>query len=149
MSENQATDRREFMKTSLLCGAATGTAIAFGALEVSASETKKDEQTPANAPKPLLKIKVLRLTYNEDLAKQYCQGEAGKCPIFKEGQEFHYLPFGGKPEKFCPWAWDDISRFILALEHGATFKGWMQNDGQLISCCTDGIRPVVFSIEKA
>jgi uncharacterized repeat protein (TIGR04076 family) len=28
------------------------------------------------------------------------------------------------------------------------FEGWIKDDRTMIGCCTDGIRPVIFRIEK-
>jgi uncharacterized repeat protein (TIGR04076 family) len=28
------------------------------------------------------------------------------------------------------------------------FDGWMKDDRTMIGCCTDGVRPVIFRIEK-
>ena len=48
----------------------------------------------------------------------------------------------------CAWAWDDIHKIVLALLHGGDFGQWMQNPHEFVACCTDGVKPVVFQIER-
>ena len=95
-----------------------------------------------------MKITVLRNMANQDFAEEYCERtDVTPCDRFTEGEEF--LLDGVKcPEGFCSWAWDDIYKGVLVLAHGGDMKGWMKDDRTLISCCTDGIRPVVFKIER-
>ncbi|MBU0937140.1 MAG: TIGR04076 family protein, partial [Spirochaetes bacterium] len=54
------------------------------------------------------------------------------------------------PEDFCAWAWTDLQRSIQTLLRGGNFSdtGWMKADNMLIACCSDGIRPVVFRLER-
>lgn len=98
------------------------------------------------------KITVLKRILNEDLAGEYCPSEIIPCPCFEEGQEF--LVDGlEKPADFCEWAWNDILRFVTALSTGGNFsqdifQGWMKDDNVMIASCTDGLRPVVFKIER-
>lgn len=96
------------------------------------------------------KITVLKRMLNEDLKHEYCASDAEHCPIFSEGQEFHYSAFGdgNKPEGFCEQAWNDIFKYIMALSVGGNFSGWIKKDGTNIVCCTDGIRPVIFKLER-
>jgi uncharacterized repeat protein (TIGR04076 family) len=96
------------------------------------------------------KITVLKRTLNSDLAKEYCKSQTGLCPCFIEGDTF----FAGfdQPDKFCGWAWNDIYRFVtVLLSRGnfssGVFEGWMKKDNEMIVCCTDAIRPVIFKIE--
>lgn len=98
---------------------------------------------------PKMKITVLRNMANQDFAEQYCESaNVAPCDRFKEGQEFILDTVMTCPEGFCGWAWDDIHKGALALMVGGSFKGWMNTDNTLISCCTDGIRPVVFKLER-
>lgn len=97
------------------------------------------------------KITVLERTLNTGIAEQYCQNAAGKCPCFIEGSEF--VTGLEKPSGFCDWAWNDILRFVTVLLAGGNFSeglfdGWMQDKNTMITCCTDGIRPVIFKLEK-
>jgi uncharacterized repeat protein (TIGR04076 family) len=31
---------------------------------------------------------------------------------------------------------------------GGNFGTWMKNENEFITCCTDGVKPVVFKIER-
>ena len=54
-----------------------------------------------------------------------------------------------RPENFgCDWAWDDIHKILMIFMTGGSFKNWMKDENQFITCCTDGIKPVVFKIER-
>jgi uncharacterized repeat protein (TIGR04076 family) len=70
----------------------------------------------------------------------------GICTAFKEGQEFILDEKGTKPEGFCIWAWNDLFKDISILHFGGNFP-WMK-EGEMITCCTDGIRPVSFKLER-
>jgi uncharacterized repeat protein (TIGR04076 family) len=96
------------------------------------------------------KITVLKRMFNQDLVREYCASEADLCPVFTEGQEFIYEAYGdgNKPEGFCEQAWNDIYKYVLALSVNGNFTGWMKKDGINIVCCTDGLRPVVFKLER-
>lgn len=97
-----------------------------------------------------IKITVLRRMFNQDFAEEYCQGEETPCPVFSEGQEFIYEHYGegNKPENFCEHAWNDIYKIVFTLASKGTFRGWMKEDGVAVTCCTDGIRPVIFKVER-
>jgi uncharacterized repeat protein (TIGR04076 family) len=97
------------------------------------------------------KITVLRKMSNPDFAEEYCIGGASEqlCPLMNEGQEF--MSDGRQPEGFCSWAWDDIGKYLAIFDTGANFTDtmkWMKDPNTIIACCTDGIRPVVFKIER-
>lgn len=96
------------------------------------------------------KITVLDLTYNEKLAREYCQEPPGPCPVFKQGQVYVYDHSGSgeKPKGFCEHAWHDIYNDVILLCSGGDYEGWMKNKHTNVVCCTDGIRPVVFKLEK-
>jgi uncharacterized repeat protein (TIGR04076 family) len=97
-----------------------------------------------------LKITVLKKMFNEDFANKYCKEKITPCPVFKEGQEFIYDLYGegNKPENFCENAWVDIYKLVFTLASNGSFPTWMKNENSIIGCCTDGIRPVVFNIER-
>jgi uncharacterized repeat protein (TIGR04076 family) len=99
----------------------------------------------------LCKITVLKTTVQSELAGDYCQQEVDPCPLLREGQEF--VTGFEKPEGFCDWAWNDLLRFVTALLTGGNFKedlfqGWMKDENTMIACCTDGMRPVIFLLER-
>ncbi|MFL7807366.1 MAG: TIGR04076 family protein [Anaerolineae bacterium] len=97
------------------------------------------------------KITVLKTMYNEELADQYRRPDVhrGPCPYFTEGQEFVTRYVAERPEGFrCEWAWNDIEKIVLGMMLNADFSTWMQDGSTFIACCTDGIKPVVFKIER-
>lgn len=96
------------------------------------------------------KITVLRKMYNADYAGEYTQCNAPICESFEEGQEFVVENMVRPPDDFCAWAWVDIQRSVQTLLRGGNFSdtGWMKDDNVLIACCSDGIRPVVFKLER-
>ena len=50
---------------------------------------------------------------------------------------------------FCSEAWDAISRYIYTgLQGGSVMAGWMKDENVMITCCSDGTRPVIFKIER-
>ena len=70
----------------------------------------------------------------------------GICTAFKEGQEF-IVENGEKPDGFCSWAWRDVYKDMSVLRFGGDFDPWVEK-GVAITCCTDGIRPVSFKMER-
>ena len=68
------------------------------------------------------------------------------CDLFEVGQEFIVGEDGRMPEGFCHWAWNDIYKVVTTLMYGRNFP-WMKEKGTSISCCTDGLRPVIFKLE--
>jgi uncharacterized repeat protein (TIGR04076 family) len=94
-----------------------------------------------------IKITVLRRTLNEDFAKEYTKEKIELCPKNSEGQVYISID-GAKPEGFCDYAWRDIYKYIFALTFKGNFGMWMKNSKTVIACCTDGIRPVFYKIER-
>ena len=71
-----------------------------------------------------------------------------KCGAFEEGQEFIVEHIEKMPEGFCGWAWRDIYKDLSVLNFGGNFwPNWM-NPGEMFTCCTDGVRPVTFKLER-
>jgi len=95
-----------------------------------------------------VKITVVKRDLYKDLAELYAANPAGlvQCPLYADNQEF-VLENTNMPEGFCSWAWADIQRDVVAIASGANYR-WIKDEGCLISCCTDGLRPVVFKIER-
>ena len=69
------------------------------------------------------------------------------CSVFKEGQEFIVGEDGDMPEGFCHWAWNDLYKKVITLMFGGNFP-WMKEEGTSVSCCTDGLRPVIFELRR-
>jgi len=98
----------------------------------------------------MVKITVVKKAYFEDIVvqEQSSLGNFQACERFSEGQEFILDSIGKMPEDFCAWAWADIHRDIVMIEYGAQPPPKLTNPHSIYSCCTEGLRPVVFRIEK-
>jgi len=99
------------------------------------------------------KITVIKRELYEDLRDQYAKNpKTGKCSFFSEGQEFvvstkTYLTM--LDGKFCSYAWEAISKWIYAaIQGGPLMPGYINDEKTMIACCNDGIRPVIFKIER-
>jgi len=93
-----------------------------------------------------LRITVLKKMHFPDLQAEYARpGTFGICSAFEEGQVFETTE--AKPDGFCSWAWADIQRDVTLVRADAELP-WIGAKRTMISCCTDGFRPVVFRIEK-
>jgi len=93
-----------------------------------------------------LRITVLKKMHFPDLQATYAkEGTFDVCSAFEEGQVFETAE--GKPDGFCSWAWADIQRDVTLVRSGADLP-WIGPKNTMISCCTDGFRPVVFRIDR-
>ena len=99
------------------------------------------------------KITILKRECYKDLQAEYlADPKSGPCPYFREGQEiivdndnFLRMLHG----TFCAEAWDCISRYVYAaLQGGSIMQGWTNNEKVMITCCNDGMRPVIFKLER-
>jgi len=68
------------------------------------------------------------------------------CTRLNEGDTF-IAQKGACPQGFCGTAFADIHRDITHLRFGGTYP-WMAEQGVAYSCCTDGLRPVIFRLER-
>ncbi len=68
------------------------------------------------------------------------------CDRLQTGQEF-ISDEGRYPPDFCAWAFADIQRDITHLRLGGDFP-WIKEKGTVLACCTDGVRPVIFKLER-
>ena len=69
------------------------------------------------------------------------------CELFKDGQEFMVEENGAMPKGFCTSAWNTIFGNVRTLAFGGNFP-WYTEKGAGVSCCADGLRPVVFKLER-
>lgn len=99
------------------------------------------------------RITVLKTTLDLELAAEYGAEGLGACPMHREGQVF-YADYA-RPEGFCDEAWKAIYQYVFALAHGAGkdnglfyYGDWIRKPGVAICSCNDGLRPVIFKIEK-
>jgi uncharacterized repeat protein (TIGR04076 family) len=89
--------------------------------------------------------------YNPEIAQEYRRPDVpkGPCPFFSAGQEFIVQYLAQQPEGFkCEWAWHDIHKVLLTLMLRGNFGTWMKDENMFITCCTDGVKPVIFKIER-
>lgn len=98
-----------------------------------------------------VKITVLRTMLNEDLAAEYGAEGLTACPMLREGQVF-YADYA-KPDGLCDEAWKAIYQYVFALAHGAGdglfyYGDWIRKPGVAICSCNDGLRPVIFKLER-
>lgn len=94
-----------------------------------------------------VKITVLKKLKNDEIINEYAletqQPECSRIgPLGKE-----YIFDMDIPEGFCSWAWADIQRDVIHLVFGGDFP-WMKQKGTGIAACTDGLKPVIFKIER-
>lgn len=93
------------------------------------------------------RITVIKKAFHKDIIEKYFPSlidQASICTVFDEGQVFEVEgPFPSKPEGFCDWAWTDIHKTIALTMMGAN-----PTPGTEFSCCSDGLRPVTFRIER-
>ena len=100
------------------------------------------------------KITVLKKYYDPEIAAEYCANpDPGPCSIFEEGQEIiidRDAYFSMKiPGEFCGEAWHCINHYVYsAIQGGSLMEGWSKDENTLIACCNDGVRPVVFKLER-
>ena len=95
-----------------------------------------------------VKITVMKRTLMPELIEKYsADPDLQLCETFREGQVFYTDRVSRMPEGFCGFAWADIHKDIVALVTGGSF-GWIKGKGKQIPCCTDGLRPVFFLLER-
>jgi uncharacterized repeat protein (TIGR04076 family) len=72
---------------------------------------------------------------------------SGPCSLYKDGQEF-IVKNENQPKGLCPLAWNALFPYILTLMNNGNFREWYDEDGVAVGCCPDGLRPVVFKLER-
>ena len=45
-------------------------------------------------------------------------------------------------------AWQDLYPNVIALSRGGGYGPYTKEDHSFIACCTDGVRPVTFLLER-
>ena len=94
-----------------------------------------------------VKITVVRTLETGDLFDEHAgAGVTPTCTRVNAGQVFVSRALQ-IPEGFCSWAWADIQRDIVHLALGGDFP-LMKQRGMALACCTDGLRPVIFKLER-
>ena len=69
-----------------------------------------------------------------------------ECDLLEVGQEF-ICEGPACPPGFCHWAFADIHRDIVHLRFGGSYP-WIKDKGVAVPCCTDGLMPVIFKLER-
>ena len=122
-----------------------------------------------------VKLTVLDKKVYPELQEQYCADpNSGACPCYNIGDEFIFERYGAADDFWhvglntlrqsttsptngagtsylphCSEAWDAFSRYIYTgLQGGSIMRGWMNDERVMITCCSDGTRPVIFKIER-
>ena len=144
--------RRKFVASSLLGATAMlGTRSSLSASD-NLMTTRENELRMAKNYN--CKITVIRRELYVDLRDEYCvDPNTGKCDFFQDGQEWIVDVMGFATMlngQFCAMAWDSISKFVYAALNGGSLfiGGWMKDEKVMIACCNDGIRPVIFKLER-
>ncbi|MBU0595210.1 TIGR04076 family protein [Candidatus Bipolaricaulota bacterium] len=92
------------------------------------------------------RITVLKCMDNQRIQEeQRIGGHAGPCDAFEVGQTFD--AGWQAPEGFCSFAWADIFNGLMMIQCGGS-PDYIGPDHTMISCCRDGLCPVVFKIER-
>ena len=86
-----------------------------------------------------VRITVLKTTLDEELAEEYGIDGLGRCPMLKEG--------------LCDEAWKAMYQYVFALSHMEGdelfyYGDWIRKPGIAICSCNDGLRPVIFKLER-
>ena len=68
------------------------------------------------------------------------------CPIYEDGQEY-ILDKVAMPEGFCGSAWQTIYPNVRTLYYGGDLT-FFEEKGTAVTCCADGVRPVIFKLER-
>jgi len=95
------------------------------------------------------RITVIKRHAFQDLVDEYVPDDLrptwGPCRRFEDGQVFELD--GSPPAGFCSraWAnlWGDLS--VILCDGNAS---WINRPGTMITCCNDGLTPVVFKLER-
>ena len=101
---------------------------------------------------PAVRITVLKRAVNCDVCTEYgdvawkLQGGCQPCGKYEDNQEF-ISRSGEMPSGFCSWAWADIQRDVTVLRLGGA-KEWLKQPGTWLASCTDGMKPVIFLLER-
>jgi len=97
-----------------------------------------------------LKITILKRTYPEMLFDELpvtLKKPMGPCEYFEDGQEIYLDENLKMPEGFCETAWRNFYHNIRTLGYGGDLP-FFEETNLAINCCTDGMRPVLFKIER-
>jgi uncharacterized repeat protein (TIGR04076 family) len=149
----------------------------FGICEDAAIRRKGRESNKKGDMKMKHKVRltVIDKKLFPELQENFCDDpRSGVCPCYNVGDVFEFYRdgerddfwhcglnilvstssdpdtiAGGPKMPHCSELWDAISRYIYTgLQGGSIMKGWMARENEMIACCSDGTRPVIFKIER-
>jgi len=94
-----------------------------------------------------VRITVLKRLALDDIIKEYATDEAHSlCSKYPEGTEY-ISQNCNKPNGFCSWAWAEMQSKVVFLALGNNYP-WIKQNGTEIFCCSDGLHPVVYKLER-
>ena len=97
-----------------------------------------------------VKITVLKRQDTKAIFDEYPVAERDwfvPCKIYEDGEEFILEENLAMPKKFCASAWHAIYPNVRVLAYGGNLP-FFKEEGVAITCCADGMRPVIFKIER-
>jgi len=100
-------------------------------------------------PEHNVKITVVKRVSPEYIFDKKFYTPSGKEIVncsYKEGESY-LVTDGNMPEGFCHHAWFALYPKVNFLRYGGDYDDWA-GKGINYVCCPDGIRPVVFKLEK-
>ena len=99
-----------------------------------------------------VKVTVLDKKLYPELQQQYCDNPiSGACPCYNVGDEFIFYR-DEERDDFWHIGLNTLVKtsgyIYTGLQGGSIMKGWMKRENEMITCCSDGTRPVIFKIER-
>jgi uncharacterized repeat protein (TIGR04076 family) len=97
-----------------------------------------------------IKITVLKRFEPSDVFKESPVTPVGTfeaCELYEDEQEFVIEKDLRIPDGFCQAAWHTIYGTVRTLAFGGNLP-WHEEKGVAVVCCFDGLRPVVFKLER-
>lgn len=98
-----------------------------------------------------VKVTVLDKKLYPELQQQYCDNPiSGACPCYNVGDEFIFY----RDEERDDFWHIGLNTLVKTsgdadtVAGGPIMKGWMKKENEMITCCSDGTRPVIFKIER-
>ena len=99
---------------------------------------------------PKIKITVLKVFQPEEVFKEnppMRMLNPGPCSVNKEGESWIVEGFN-QPEGICGHAWGSIWPYFMMLKNGGEFPSFYDEPGVAAITCPDGLRPVLFRVER-
>ncbi|MHA1354122.1 MAG: TIGR04076 family protein [Candidatus Heimdallarchaeota archaeon] len=101
-------------------------------------------------PEYKVKITVVKNFQPEEVFGKKFYRPSGKEIVscgFQKDDEYFVGEQGDKPEGFCHHAWYGIYKAVNFVRYGGSYDDW-SGEGIMYGTCPDGIRPVIFKIER-